>query len=311
MKRALKRGVVFAVLLALGAASASCSFAQGTSPQEQVLEVPFDFYKNEIILQVQVNGKGPFNMMLDTGTDPSVVDLTTAKELGLKLQPLGTRASGGGTEANLIYQTRLPFVAVGPLTVKNVETIALDLSKMSERLGKPLHGVLGHSLLNGRIVQLDYPHRMLRLYSRSPFAKAADQSNTLSRTVLPFRYDDNVLVDDVFVNGKKVTANLDTGSDSGFKLTPAAVAYLGLEAEFDRARASTSVGFNGMSENREGKVNNVTIGGISVAAPAVEFFGKGTGRDKKPWAINIGNAFLKDYIVTIDYRSKLLILEKP
>ena len=302
MKTRATRLLMMCVVFAVGCV---CSLAQ-----DKVLEVPFDFYRNEIILQVKVNGKGPFNMMLDTGTDPSAVDLTTARELGLKLQSLGTRASGGGTEANLIYGTRLPAVEVGPLVVKNLETVAIDLSKMGERLGKPLHGVLGHSLLNGRIVQVDYPNRMLRIYSRSPFVKAANQLNTSRRTVLSFRYDDNVLVDDVFVNGKKLVANLDTGSDGSFKLTPAAISYLGLEDEFNRARTSTAVGFNGVSENREGKVSNITIGGISVDAPAVVFFGKGTGRDKKPWSLNIGNAFLKDFVVTIDYRSKLIVFEK-
>jgi hypothetical protein len=54
-----------------------------------------------------------------------------------------------------------------------------------------------------------------------------------------------------------------------------------------------------------------TIGAISVDAPDVVFFAKGTGRDKKPWGINIGNVFLKDFVVTIDYRRKLIILERP
>ena len=39
------------------------------------------------------------------------------------------------------------------------------------------------------------------------------------------------------------------------------------------------------------------------------FFSKGTERDKKPWGINIGNVFLKDFVVTIDYRRKLVTLE--
>ena len=28
--------------------------------KQQVVEIPFDFYRNEVILQVKVNGKGPF-----------------------------------------------------------------------------------------------------------------------------------------------------------------------------------------------------------------------------------------------------------
>ena len=270
----------------------------------QVVEVPFDFVRNEIIVQVKVDGKGPFNMMLDTGTDPSVIDLATAKELGLKLSSAGGPVSGGGTDKTLAYETKLPLVEAGGLTVKNVAAVTLDLSKVSERLGKPLAGVLGHSLLNGRIVQIDYPNHVVRFYSKSPF------SNTSKRTVLRFRYDDNILIDDVFVNGKKMVGNLDTGSSSSFNLTPAAVSYLGLEEEVNRARVSTSVGYNNASENREGKVSNITIGGISVDSPAVIFFGKGTGRDKKPWGVNIGNVFLKDFVVTIDYRSKLVTLER-
>ena len=276
--------------------------------KQQVVEVPFDFYKNEIILQVKVNGKGPFNMMLDTGTDPSAVDLTTARDIGLKLHPLGKPGTGGGTDVNLTYYTELPLVEVSGFTVKDVETLALDLSKVSERLGKPLHGVLGHSVLNGRIVQIDYPNRVVRFYSQPLFSKAA---NTPKRSVLSFRYADNVLLDDVFVNGKKMVGNLDTGSSGTFNLTPAAVSYLGLEEEFNQAPVSTDVGYNGVSQNRKGKVNNVTVGGISVDAPAVIYFGKGTGRDKKPWGINIGNGFLKDFVLTLDYRNKLVVLERP
>lgn len=273
----------------------------------QVLEVPFDFVRNEIIVQVKVDGKGPFNMMLDTGTDPSAVDFATARELGLKLSSVGGPVSGGGTDKNLAYATRLPLVEAGGLTVKNVSALAIDLSKVGERLGKPLAGVLGHSLLNGRIVQIDYPKHVVRFYSQSPFSK---QPNTSKRTVLRFRYDDNVLIDDVFVNGKKMVGNLDTGSNGSFNLTPAAISYLGLEEEVSRAPVSTSVGYNNVSENREGKVTNITIGGISVDGPSVIFFAKGAGRDKEPWGLNIGNVFLKDFVVTIDYRSKLVTLEK-
>jgi hypothetical protein len=84
-----------------------------------------------------------------------------------------------------------------------------------------------------------------------------------------------------------------------------------LEEEFNNAPVSTDVGYNGVSQNRQGKVNNVTVGAISVDAPAVIFFGKGTGRDKKPWGINIGNGFLKDFVLTVDYRNKLVTLERP
>jgi len=42
----------------------------------------------------------------------------------------------------------------------------------------------------------------------------------------------------------------------------------------------------------------------------VIFFGKETGRDRKPWGVNIGNGFLRDYIVTVDYSRKLITLQQ-
>jgi predicted aspartyl protease len=285
------------------------SFAQAPR-QEQVIEAPFDFDRNEILLQVKVNGKGPFRMMLDTGADPSAIDLATAREIGLKLAPTGRQGSGGGSGINLSYETELPLVEVGGLAARNLTAVAIDLSNISQRWGKPIQGVLGHSLLHNRVIQIDYPKQVVRFYAKSPFSKVTNQANTSTRTVLSFRYANNVLVDDVWVNGKRVVAELDTGSDGTFKLTPAAVTYLGLEGEVSKAQATKSVGFNGIAENSEGKVGNVTIGGISIEAPIVIFFGKGTGRDNKAWGINIGNAFLKDFVLTIDYRSKLIVLEK-
>ena len=290
------------------AASCVCALAQGKG---QVIEIPFDFYRNEIVLQVSVNGKGPFSMMLDTGTDPSVVDLAWARTIGLKLDSIGRQGDGGGTDVNLAYGTKLPLVEIGGLSARNIETAALDLSKISARLEKPMDGVLGQSLLSGRIVQIDYPNRVVRFYSESPFGQpASKQPNTAARTVLAFRYDGNVLIDDVLVNGKKVVGNLDTGSNGSFDLTPAAVTYLGLEDDVSRAPASTDTGYNGASANRKGKLRNVTIGGISVDNQDVTFFGKGMGRDRRRWGINIGNVFLKDFVVTIDYRRKLIVLEK-
>lgn len=286
-----------------------CTFAQPKS-KPSVIEIPFEFFHNEIILQVRVDGKGPFSMMLDTGTDPSAIELTIARELGLKLISLGSPPVGGGNAPRQVYGAYLPLVEVGALTARNLETVAIDLSKISERIGKPIHGVLGHSLLRGRIVQIDYPNRVVRFYSQSPFAKTPNQPNTPTHTVLPFRYVENVLIDDVLVNGKKMIGNVDTGSNGTFDLTPPAIAYLGLEDEVNRAPASSDVGYNGVAENKKGELSNVTIGGISVAGAPVVFFAKGTGRDKRPWGINIGNEFLKDFVVTIDYRSKLITFEK-
>ena len=41
------------------------------------------------------------------------------------------------------------------------------------------------------------------------------------------------------------------------------------------------------------------------------FYGKGTGRDDAAWGLRIGNAFLKNFVVTVDYQRHLVTLERP
>ena len=60
------------------------------------VEVPFEFVNNQIVLQVKIGGKGPFNVLLDTDTDPSAIDTVTARELGLQVGSRGAPASGTG-----------------------------------------------------------------------------------------------------------------------------------------------------------------------------------------------------------------------
>ncbi|HYT48876.1 MAG TPA: aspartyl protease family protein, partial [Pyrinomonadaceae bacterium] len=58
-----------------------CAYSQTAKAP---VEVPFEFLHNQIVVQVKVNGKGPYNMLFDTDTDPSAIDLAVARELGLQ-----------------------------------------------------------------------------------------------------------------------------------------------------------------------------------------------------------------------------------
>lgn len=129
-------------------------------------------------------------MLLDTDTDPSGIDSALARELDLKLTSTGQRASGGGTDVNLVYATRLPLVEIGAVTAKGLAAASINLTKLGEKLGKPIHSVLGYSFMKDRIVQIDYPAGKVRFYTRSPFP--ANVQSTATRTVIPFRYEDEV-----------------------------------------------------------------------------------------------------------------------
>lgn len=262
----------------------------------QTVEIPFEFIHSEIVVKISINGKGPFNAMIDTGTDPSAIDITTARQIGIELSTKSHRSAGGGTDVNLTYACKMSKVTVGNFAAADVEAGAINLAKVSERMGVNIDAILGYSVLKKQIVQFDYPRSVVRFFERPPARGAVPNAVTLT-----FRYKDNVLIDGILVNGKPVTANLDTGSNGSVQLSPRAIKKIGLSDEAARGKPKISVGYNGEHETREGTIKNVTIGTISVNDVPATFFTKGTGHDNVPWSINIGNAFMKDYVVTVDY----------
>lgn len=282
-------------------------YSQGQAP---IAEVPFEFVRNQIIVQVKMAGKGPFNMLFDTDTDPSAIDLTTARELGLKLGSKGYQGTGGGTETNLVYPTNIPGLELGSVTAKEVYAAAINLTKLSGKLGRPIHGVLGYSFLKNRIFQIDYAALKIRFYAESPYPGIQNSPNTANRTVVPFRYENDVLIEAVFVNGQKVRATLDTGGSNTFDLTPEGTTMLGLEAAARNAKVEIAAGYNGEFESRKGTLKSVRIGSMSVDSPPVSFWSAGTGHDKTKYQLSVGNGFFKNYLVTFDFRSKLVVFEK-
>ncbi|MDQ3712471.1 MAG: hypothetical protein M3388_09660 [Acidobacteriota bacterium] len=95
-----------------------------------------------------------------------------------------------------------------------------------------------------------------------------------------------------------------------YVVMPAATQRLNLEEEFKDTKSAKSAGFSGASTTRLGKVAQVKIGNIFVNSPSVVFWEKGTGHDTTFNGFTIGNGFLKDFVVDIDYRNNVITLEK-
>jgi len=271
------------------------------------VEVPFEFVHNQIVVTVKIAGKGPYQMLLDTDTDPSAIDLAAAKELGLG----SFAATGGGRVPQTVQLTRLPSVELGTIVAKDVAARAIDLKKLSDKLERPIHGVLGYTFLKERIIQIDYPASKLRFFAESPYAGIQNQPNTVNKIAMAFRYDSGVLIDSVFINGQKLKATLDTGSSGTFALTPEAVAILGLEDQTRDGAGEKSVGYNGEDESKSGVLKSVRIGRLSLESAPASFWPPGAGHDKAKFQVNIGNGFFKDYLVTFDFRGKMVVFEQP
>jgi predicted aspartyl protease len=261
--------------------------------------IPFDFSRQVLVAQVDVCGKGPYTVMLDTGTSPSVIDVKLARSLGLKLEAVG-QGEGGGVDSNPTFSTTIPAVGFA----KKVDALAMDLSSLGRNLGRHLDAVLGDSFFKPYVVTFDYPHHRVTL------------SHLLSRQKRPILHssfteaDGELRIQGVKINGRRVLANVDTGSNSLFSLTPRAIDRLGLLEIAAKATVTKSAGFNGSYSSRTGVVDSIQVGKVRLKEPKVGFWMRGTGHDTRPWDVNVGNRFLQNYVLVVDYPHHQLWLVK-
>jgi hypothetical protein len=267
--------------------------------------IPFQLLHNEVVARAKINGHGPFTVFLDTGTAPSVIDLSVAKQIGLSLGEVGHSGSGGGTATASFRETTLQDVEIGGLKLRAVAALASDLSGLSRKFGHPIQAVLGDSLFSGRVVQSDYPDHVVRFFAHAPKA-------VLGKSVaVTFRHKDEVRFSGMLVNRRVAEANLDTGSSGTFSFTPRGVRRLGLTQNVGHAKIQSGAGFNGSYSSRAGVVASIQVGPFTVVGPQVIFWMPGTGHDDSPWDVYVGNAFMKDFVVTIDYRQGKVTFARP
>lgn len=131
------------------------SFADASGPAV----VPFHFVRGfAVIVPVMVNGRGPYDFMLDTGCTITTVDRELAQELTLKPQEQGAVTTLTQRTPGLLAFAR--NVVVGPVTETNVEIMIRDLSGL-HRIAPTTRGVLGQNALNHADFLLDYRHKLM------------------------------------------------------------------------------------------------------------------------------------------------------
>jgi hypothetical protein len=274
------------------------------------IEIPFDFLHNQIVLGTRVNGSGPYNFVLDTGTYASTMDLGLARRLQIPLASTRSESRGAGSGRVFGRTAVVERLVVGGLEVGQLPVVAMDLSRVSAQLGRPLHGVLGNNFLASRITQIDYFRRRIRFLAET-IAPPPDSARRIS---FPMRFTAGgvlPLLEECSINGITVPVTLDTGSSLGLILFPGTIRLLGLE---DLARAGIpmdAAGYRGTARLTKGWVRSVALKTIDLGAIEVAYVRSGYGVDEAPQQRggNLGNAVLQDFVLTLDYPNRLVVLE--
>src|SRR5580704_5965825 len=153
-------------------------------------------------------GTGPnLKMGIDTGNVDSVLDVTFAEAAGLKsTAPLPEGAPSG------MFRTVIPSISVGNVKLTEVATMAISLPDMIAQNQMPqADGTLAYTAFKDRILEIDFVARKVRISEvlTAPVA-CAGSCDKISLIKFGNEGPPIVVADGFEINGKKVSAQIDT-----------------------------------------------------------------------------------------------------
>ena len=271
-------------------------------------EVSFEFIRNQIVVQTRIRGRGPYSCLIDSGANPSAVDITLAQELNLPIGDRGGPAEGVGTQEVLVYPTDLDVAIEGTLASR-IPAVAVDLSSLSKAFDRPIDCVLGQSWLTSRVVQIDYPSHRLRFSAKNvdPPPSSFRCDEFAMRFWLP---DDWMPLVMVQVNGIDIPVSLDTGSSGTLKLFPDGALKAGVAPPSATDRGHVITGARGSTSVNMVMISSLKFGPL-VAENVQGSVGDRNLGEPEGRLGNLGNGLLRHGVLTLDFPARRISVCAP
>jgi predicted aspartyl protease len=171
---------------------------------DAVQEIPFKLYRNHLVVAVgSLGGLEQRNLVIDTGTNPTMVDNAIARELGLEQvgQSNGSINVVDGVVST--YYSILPTLDLGPIHRESMPVAVANLSWLREQAGIHVDAVIGLDALAQLNFQIDYQSRRISFGAiRVP------------RSAVSMAESDRLLMVQAKLNGIPAKLMVDTGGSS-------------------------------------------------------------------------------------------------
>lgn len=249
-------------------------------------EAAIQLKRGLIWAEIAVEGADrPLHFVVDTGAEESVLNLKTARRLGRQLK--SRELVQGVAGMHDAYRTEITTISCAGVHIRK-QLLALDLPSA----GRQIDGLLGADFFAGRVVEIDYGAKRLRVLNKAPRTSANAEK-------LPIRRNYGAMCVPLSVGDVSLgKVRIDTGYDGALEwVRPGA-------ASNAPRRHSSSVGFasRGSSQARRiVKLGNLSLRGVQTSERQRRLF---PGEDGL-----LGNALLQRFRVTVDMRSQRLVLD--
>jgi predicted aspartyl protease len=203
-------------------------------PELQAAEIPIKLYQGYlIVVEGRVGNLDHQHLVLDTGTNPSMIDAKVSAKLGLQSS---TRSLALLNKNVASASVILPDLQFGPLRRQNLQVMVADFSRISSGLGTSIDAVIGLDVLGATSFTVDYANRRM-------FFRASMEPHTA-----PFTAGRQFITVNLKSGGRQLNLLFDTG-------TPRLVLFENNLGGVDYLRSDAT----GRGENVSGDVTYKTI----------------------------------------------------
>jgi hypothetical protein len=160
-RRMSRRGSVVLALLALALVAPAPPQEPAARTKDEGVTVPFETLpSNHIVLQVKLNGKGPFAMIFDVGAPVTLLG-NKAAEAGGVVDPKEPKMFLFGMRG----EAEIKSLQVGDLKAKDLPVMVLDhplLGALGRMLDRPIDGLIGYTFFARYKTTIDYQAHTIR-----------------------------------------------------------------------------------------------------------------------------------------------------
>ena len=246
------------------------------------------------VVEVKLNGQGPFAFMIDTGAGMQAdIDTSVAQRLNLPLSGRAINGDPSGQNDREVATATIELLTIGKAEFRNVTAVVRP-----QRITKDypdVDGILGFALFTDYLLTLDYPAMQVRLARGAlPIANGAD--------ILNFEIENRIPIVELAIGRIHVPAHVDSGNFvAGFILPAEIVEQLQLQSEAITVGGARSV-TNRIQLKQVQLRDTIRLGGFEYPQPTIAFPALSD--------TNLGFKVLRDFVLTFDQNNRRMKLQR-